>query len=59
MSPNVRKRLALAACVLMVASLVVTLVRPRMPSSQMSGAEMIGIPIQIVLAAVAFWKYHQ
>src|ERR1044071_9260827 len=50
MSPAVQKRLALAAFILMVLTLLVTLVRPRIPGSTMSRAELIGLGIQIVIA---------
>jgi len=59
MTPAARKGLALAAFILMLLSLVVTLVRPRMPGSSVSRAELIGIAIQIVLATLAFRKYRQ
>lgn len=59
MSPTLQKRLALAAFFLMILTLLVTLVRPRIPGSRASGAELIGIAIQIILAIVAFRKYRQ
>ncbi len=58
MSPAVKRSLALAAFILMMLSLVVALVRPRIPGSQMSGAEMIAIAVQIVLAVVSFRVYR-
>jgi hypothetical protein len=59
MSPALRKRLALAAFILIVLSLAVTLVRPRPPHSTVSSAELTAIVIQIALAIVAFRKYRQ
>jgi hypothetical protein len=59
MLPAARKRLALAGFVLMVLSLAVTLVRPRLPGSTMSRAELIGIAIQIALAILAFRMYRR
>jgi len=59
MSPAVQKRLALAAFILMSLTLLVTLVRPRIPGSSVSRAELTGVAIQIVLAVVAFRKYRQ
>ena len=59
MTPTVKRRLALTAFILMVLSLAVTLVRPRLPGSQVSRAELTGIAIQIVLAVIAFRKLRQ
>jgi hypothetical protein len=59
MSPAVQKRFALTAFILMVLTLLVTLVRPRIPGSRVSGAELTAIAIQIVLAIVAFRKYQR
>jgi hypothetical protein len=58
MNRALKKRLALAAFILMLLSLAVTAVRPRIPGSQMSRAEMIGVAIQIVLAVVAFRTFR-
>jgi hypothetical protein len=59
MSPATKKSLALAAFILMILSLVVTLVRPRLPGSHMSTGETVAIPIQIVLAVLAFRVYRR
>jgi hypothetical protein len=59
MTLGVKKSLALVAFILMTLSLVLTLVRPRLPGSQMSAAEMIAIPIQIFLAVVSFRLYRR
>ena len=55
----VKKSLALAAFVLMMLSLVVTLVRPRIPGAAVTGAELMGIVMQIVLAGAAFRYYRK
>ena len=59
MRPSVKKRLALAAFILKMLSLVVTIVRPRIPGSSVGRAELMGIAIQIVLAVLAFRTYRQ
>ena len=59
MIPAVKRRLALAAFILMMLSLVVTIVRPRIPGSSVSSAELISIVIQIVLATLALWMYRR
>jgi len=59
MNRAVKRRLLLAAFILMLLSLAVTLVRPRIPGSQMSRAELTGIAIQIVLAVIAFRKLRE
>lgn len=59
MRPAVRKSIALAAFILMMVSLLVTLVRPRLPGSHTSRAELIGIAVQIVLAILAFRQYRR
>jgi hypothetical protein len=59
MNPTARKSLALTALILMVLTLAVTLVRPRIPGSHMSRAEAIAIPVQIVLAVAAFRVYRR
>lgn len=56
MDPAVKKRLAPAAFILMMLSLVVTLVRPRIPGSAVSSTELIGIVIQITLADPVSWR---
>jgi len=58
MNRALKKRLALAAFVVMLLSLVVTAVRPRIPGSQMSRAEMISVAIQIALAVIAFRTFR-
>jgi len=55
----VKRRLALAAFILMLLSLTITLVRPRIPGSPVSRAELMGIAFQIVLAVVAFRKFRE
>jgi hypothetical protein len=59
MRPAARKSIALAAFILLILSLLVTLVRPRVPGSHASRAELMSIPIQIVLAILAFRQYRQ
>ena len=59
MTPAVKRRLALAAFILMMLSLVVTIVRPRIPGTPVSRAELIGVAVQIVLATFAFRTYRQ
>lgn len=59
MSLVVKKSLALAAFILMLLSLVVTLVRPRIPGAPVTDAEIAGIAAQIVLAGVAFLYYRK
>jgi uncharacterized paraquat-inducible protein A len=59
MRPTVKKRLALTAFILMMLSLVVTFVRPRIPGTSVSRAELMGIAIQIVLASLAFRTYRR
>jgi Na+-transporting NADH:ubiquinone oxidoreductase subunit NqrD len=59
MSPAVKKSLALGAFVLMISSLVVTLVRPRIPGSHMGSAELIAIAVQIILAVISLRVYRQ
>ena len=59
MNRAVKRRLAFAAFILMVSSLVVTLVRPRIPGSQVSRAELISIAMQVVLAVIAFRKFRE
>ena len=59
MTPAVKKSLALVGFILMTVSLILTLVRPRLPGSHMSTAELIGIPIQILLAVVSFRLYRR
>jgi hypothetical protein len=54
MRPAVKKSLGLVAFMVMVLSLLATLVRPRLPGSEMSRPEVIAIPIQIVLTVLAF-----
>ena len=56
MNDIVKRRLALAAFIVLLLSLVVTLVRPRIPGRQVSRAELISIAIQVVLAVIAFRK---
>ena len=58
MSLVVKKSLALAAFILMVLSLVVTFVRPRIPGAEVTRAELTGIVMQIALAGAAF-RYYQ
>ena len=59
MSLIARKSLALAAFSLMVLSLVVTLIRPRLPGTEMTGAELTAIVMQIALAGAAFRYYRK
>jgi hypothetical protein len=59
MRPAAKKSIALAAFILMMASLLVTLVRPRIPGSQVSRTELVSIAIQIVLAILAFRLYRR
>jgi len=59
MRPTLKKRLALTAFILMMLSLVVTFVRPRIPGTSVSRAELMGIAIQIVLASLAFRTYRR
>ena len=59
MSLVVKKSLALAAFILMLLSLVVTFVRPRIPGARVTGAELTGIAMQIVLAGGAFRYYRK
>jgi hypothetical protein len=56
MNRTVKRRLLLAAFILLLASLLVTLVRPRLPGTPVSGAELIAIAIQIVLMVIALRK---
>jgi hypothetical protein len=59
MRPAARKSIALAAFILMMLSLLVALVRPRLPGSHMSSAELIGLAIQVVLAILAVRLYRR
>ena len=58
-SPVVKKSLALAAFILMILSLVVTFVRPRIPGTRLTGTEQTAIVMQIALAAAAFGYYRK
>ena len=59
MSLVVKKYLALAAFILMMLSLVIACVRPRLPGSGVTGAELTGIVMQIALAGAAFRYYRK
>ena len=59
MSLVVKKSPALAAFILMILSLVVTFVRPRIPGTKLTGAELAAIVMQIALAGAAFGYYRK
>jgi hypothetical protein len=59
MSLAVKKSLALAAFILMLLSLAVTFVRPRIPGARVTGAEMAAIAMQVVLAGGALRYYRK